>query len=513
MKEKIKNIITLKNVVCLAFTLICFLLFLFDLKNGKHDGSIYLAFSLISLLVVIGIFILIHCFKKVEYDSYHKFYFKIVLVIGLVFMILAPPFMGSDERAHFYRVYEITEGHLISTADEVGIQATMPRSLNKAYTGFDNQDIKKEDDITYATIPSRLKIPLEKDNQLQYCLCNQTNYFGATVYSPFNYVPHIIGVEIGKILNLGPVWILYLTRICNLLCFALLTAIGIKKLPKFKLPAMLILLSPVVLSGATTVSADGITNAVVFLFIAYILNICYNKKKVIFKDKLVLSSLTFMIAMCKIVYIPIVALLFMLPKESFKNKKNSLIFKLGVFIGGVLLSLGWFYIATAYLNNHTSSSSMQIHYVFTNFINYIFIVIRTYFMQIDSFVNNIFFGNQMYQWSLKTYPIFSLAYVILIIASCFTEKGSFKLSNKVQRLICFICIIILGLIATALFVQHNGGVGNIIGGIQARYFIPVCFCTLMLLNIKKIKVSDKFIFGLFSLLYLPVILTIVIRFI
>lgn len=119
----------------------------------------------------------------------------------------------------------------------------------------------------------------------------------------------------------------------------------------------------------------------------------------------------------------------------------------------------------------------------------------------------------MYHWSLKVYSLFSLAYVFLIGLSVFTKKDSFDFSNKSKFLIGILGFIILILIPCALFVQHNAGVFGVIGGIQARYFIPICLLELLLLNIKKVIFKDKLIFMLYSLLYLPVLLTIVVRFI
>ena len=490
------------------------MLFLFDLKSKEHNSSVYLLFLLFSIIIIAIIYWINRKFKNTSFELYHRFYALAVIVLGLVFVAIAPPFMGSDEKPHFFRAYEISEGHLISKADDVGILATMPRSLNKAYSGYDDENISLKSSISYDDIPSRLRIPLEKDNLLNYCSCNETNYFGASLYSPFQYLPHLIGIEFGKVMNLGPTWILYLARICNLLCFAVLTVIGIKLLPKFKLPAMLILLSPVVLSGATTVSADGITNAVIFLFISYIVNLIYNKKDIRVKEKVILSSLSFLIAMCKIVYFPIIALVFLLPNKQFKSRKDALLFKIILFVIGVLLSLSWLYIASMFMNSQSTTSNGQVSYILTHPLDFIIAVVRTYIYYVDRDLLNIFFGNQMYNWQLKVYPLFSLLYVAVIVLSLFTERSKLNISKKSKILVGMIILIILGLISAALFVQHNAGLSSgLIGGIQARYYIPLCFLTLLLLNIKKVKISDKIVFDLFILLYFPTILTIVIRFI
>ena len=514
MLNKVKNVLTIKNVGYLLFFVICFLLFIFDLKSEKHGEVTYLLFGLFAIFVICLIILFNYKFKKVDNISYYKFYAFAVLILGLIFVIVTPPFMGSDERTHFFRIYEISEGHFISSTDENGVLAIMPRSLNKAYSGHDDENkYDKDEIISYDEIPSRLSIPLDKGNLLNYCSCNKTNYFGASMYSPFQYLPHLLGIEIGKILDFGPTWILYLARVCNLLIFALLTIIGIKLLPKFKLFAMLVLLSPVVLSGATTVSADGLTNAIIFLFISYIANLIYNKKQVKVKEKTFLFLMTFMIAMCKIVYFPIVTLIFLIPKDLFKNSKDNWLFKILLFVFGMVLSLGWLYIASSFMNSQSNTSELQMKYVLSHPLEYVFIIIRTYLNNFDANLFNIFFGNQMYHGLLKVYSLFSLAFAFIVVLSLFVEKANLKFSNKAKELIIVLVIFILCLIASALFVQHNAEVGNIIGGIQARYFIPLCFLIPLLLNVKKVKFNDKTIFMLFSLLYFPALLTIIVRFI
>ena len=312
---------------------------------------------------------------------------------------------------------------------------------------------------------------------------------------------------------MGPILITYLARAFNLISFAILTIIGLKLLPKFKLFAMLVLLSPVVLSGATTISADGITNAILFLFISYIVNIIYNKKTVAFKDKIALYLISFMIAMCKIVYFPFLAFIFLIPKSQFKSNKDNWIFKISLFVFGIILSLGWLYIASAFLNSQSSTSELQVKYVLSHPLNFIFIVLRTYINNFSENLNNIFFGDQMYHWSLKVYSLFSLAFVFVVYLSLFSKKDDLRLSKKAKGLIICLLVIVLGLIASALFVQNNVEVGTIIGGIQARYFIPLIFLIPLFIKVKNIKFSDKVIFSLFIGLYFPVFLTIAVRFI
>lgn len=509
--EKIK-----KYILQCVYLFFIFLLFFSDFNSSRtHNASSYLIFILVSLCLLLIIFLFMRKFVGVSKDNYYKFYFMLVMTMGSIFIIIAPAFMGSDERAHFSRAYEISDGHFVTTETEEGILATMPRSINKAYTGYDDENKSLDGTITYSDSIERMKIPLNKDNKLNFCSCNETNYFGASLYSPFQYIPHLIGLELGKVLNLGPYWLLMLGRFTNLVCFAILTTIGIKILPKFKLFATLLLCNPVVLAGATTFSADGITNALVFLFITYILYLVHTKRVLTLKSKIILFSLAFFIAMCKIVYFPVILLIFLLPKRSFGNKNESKKFKVLITIFSVCFSLLWLYFATKFLNNSSSTAEYQEKFVFLHMFKYIIIVIRTYVSLFENILANIFFGNQLYHWQLKVYSFFSFAYVFIISCSIFTEKGNFSLKKNQKILVILIMLMIVGLISTALFVQITipNNKEGIISGIQARYFIPILLVCISVLNIKKVRFKEKDIFSLFMLMYFPAILTVIVRFV
>ena len=115
------------------------------------------------------------------------------------------------------------------------------------------------------------------------------------------------------------------------------------------------------------------------------------------------------------------------------------------------------------------------------------------------------------------YSILSIIYLILIFMTLFNEKSKMTISNKIKVLITVLIFIILILIGTALYVQFTSewaGVGNLfITGIQGRYFIPICFLLIFIVNYKRKFISDKLLMELFLLLQIPTILTIFIQFV
>ena len=102
-------------------------------------------------------------------------------------------------------------------------------------------------------------------------------------------------------------------------------------------------------------------------------------------------------------------------------------------------------------------------------------MLRTYINNFSENLNNIFFGDQMYHWSLKVYSLFSLAFVFVVYLSLFSKKDDLRLSKKAKGLIICLLVIVLGLIASALFVQNNVEVGTIIWRNSGKVFYTINF--------------------------------------
>jgi hypothetical protein len=56
-------------------------------------------------------------------------YALIALLIGFLYLLITPPFQVPDEPNHFFRCYQISEGHLLPERLESQVGGEIPRSL------------------------------------------------------------------------------------------------------------------------------------------------------------------------------------------------------------------------------------------------------------------------------------------------------------------------------------------------------------------------------------------------
>lgn len=491
--EQIDNSKIIKCIYSLFLTLFIFSN-LYNYFNSNPTNKILPTFlTMFSCIIAI---LIIFCGEKILKNvKLEKIFLICALFFGSLYIIICPLFTGSDEHNHYYRIYELSDMKLLTPIQDNIIGGNLPRALVDCFV-LDKEPANRNLYIKYQDLNEMLKVKIDKKDTIKYGTNYQTEYVNASIYSPFQYLPHIIGFIIGKITN-SPYLIGIFGRITNLLIFVALAYHAIKIIPKGKLFYFTILLSPVVLSGASTLSCDAFTNSLVLLFIAYLMRYLKDDKKIDKKTKIGLFVISAFISVCKIVYLPIILLIFMIPSNRFKNKKDKNIYTISMIVTGIILNMIWMKFTNPYFEIYYANSKAQEIFIFKNLIRYILIVFNTYGNIIFSLFENMFVGKQMYHTGLQFPTLLSLLYIIFVFLSLFNENRGLKL-KKIQcyGIVC-VQLIIIALITTALYIQCTAtfaGVGyDEVVGIQGRYFIPLLFLLPFIINLKKELMKKEYI--------------------
>lgn len=499
--NKIKN-----NGIYILFSFLFYLLMILDLKNkldeyGINSYKYYVLLILVSLIIGIALLVAIKIIFKKNVPE-HKLFLIFATILGVFFLFLSPLFTGSDEHNHYYRIYEVTEGKFISEIhkkeEKNVIGSKMPSSLYLTFSDGQKEYVDRNKTIRYYDEKKMIKQKLNSNNKEYYGSVYVKEYNNTALYSPIQYTPEIIGFMIGKILNLGPFFIGYLGRIFNLLFYIGICTYFIKKIPKYKKTALVILLSPTALYSATTLTADGFTIALVFGFISMIMYNLKTEKVLSIKEKILYFILVILIASCKIVYLPMILLLLLLPNKCFKSNKDKYIFMIICMIVSCIVGLLWIKITNRYFEIYYVNTAIQKENILKHPIWYIGVLLRTYMTQFTGLLFNIFGGGDLYHGQLKVYSIISILYIILFSKTYISEKetkNSKKISLFQQLLLVFIILGIITLISTAIYVQCTANTIRIdnptIGGLQGRYFLPLVIILLLFNKSKIISIKSE----------------------
>lgn len=137
--------------------------------------------------------------------------------------------------------------------------------------------------------------------------------------TPLAYVPQALGFTLARILGLNSIALLYLGRFFNLLLFAAVGALTIKRLPFGKNVFFGVSILPMSLHLAASLSYDVVILAFTGYFTAVCLDLAYKAETVKVKDVVALAVVMAVMGPCKMVYGAIAGFCLLIPVKKFGN--------------------------------------------------------------------------------------------------------------------------------------------------------------------------------------------------
>jgi uncharacterized membrane protein len=188
------------------------------------------------------------------------------LPVGLVLLVLTPPFQVPDESSHLFRAFQIAEGDLRAGSDRGCVGGNLPASLADAATAFPPKMAPLERHELLARVRQGLEAPLAPDER-------RFVPFPSAAYSPLPYLPAAAALVAGRASSWSPLALLYAGRLATLLAATLLHLLSLKIVPAFRWPLFLLALTPMAAFQRSGLSPDGVTNGLAFLFFSLVLRL------------------------------------------------------------------------------------------------------------------------------------------------------------------------------------------------------------------------------------------------
>lgn len=438
-------------------------------------------------------------------DNLARTFFPVAMIIGLVFMFSTPMFRGQDETLHFFRAYEVSMGHAISDfSDGVGGRL-MPSSLMEITLPHVNE-------IGYEEQAHAFTVPLNPE-QVRFI-----NFPNSALYSPVVYAPQAFGIWLARSFGLGPMYMAYFGRFFNLLVWALLMSLAMQILFFGKRMVFLLSLMPMTMYTVATLSADNVTNALSFLYIAYVLYLTFGRERRISRIQVAfLLALCVGISLSKIVYMPLVLICFMIPFRKLGGKRRYFKVMGSIVAISVIVNLIWLAISARFLITNLMpgvNATMQINEVLVNPFRFVGVTLLTISQYLNFYVQS-FFGGSLGWFDIPVHTWIMLVYTVMAIGLAVVDNKYDVFFGRKRKLIMLaVVLVITALIHASIYVQYNR-VGNpIIEGIQGRYFMPISLLMFYLLNNRwvNIEIPEKafnfYVASLVVLLQLPVWITV-----
>lgn len=438
--------------------------------------------------------------KKAE-----NLFLAIALIFGILFTVIIAPFHAESEPQHYYRSYQISEGKLIADKKIVDcygqqfetylpsttcVGGMLPKSILKTAKitegiEFRKNPIKKQN---IQNIIALLNLPLNSNNRVFLRFPNISLFF------PITHSPQAFGMAIGRLFNLSPLVLLYMGRICNLLVWTLLVYLAIKIIPFYKWLLLLLALTPMSIFQASSVSGDALTNGLAFLLITFIMKTACEKEKQITKSEIfILALLSLLMSLCKLAYCPILFLLWAIPLQRFRNKKQYFITLSAIILFSLAAVVSWLVI-TRHLNvplrldTPNLTTEQRLDYLASQPWKLLVLIGNTLRVHGLTYLEQYLGGMGWGETKMPIWHMVSYGLVLLGVAACSHEKD-IAISVRQKAIIFSIVVTNIVLIFTLLYITWTSLDSDVIQGIQGRYFIPFSPLVFFLLYNQKIKLN------------------------
>lgn len=454
-----------------------------------QGDSIYLLYYFV--FFVFGIFIvgsLAYFFIFIKKLKKEKFFLLFSILIGGLYMFAMTPFSGFDEAAHFDTAYRYSNFILGK-----GLQTDSGGLLKRECDSIQGLSLAGPTKDTYQTVYGELSG--EKQNKSKALVEEQGAYIKEV---PYVYAPQIVGITLSRLLGFERMSLFYFTRFCSLLFYAGIGYLAVKKTPIAKNVFLGVGLLPFVLFQESSFSYDAVIISLSYLFISYTLFLAFGKDKVKKRDVVIFCVSGILLAPCKIIYVCVCGLIFIIPKKRIepvmKYKNFLLIFILGIiciYTSANLVSiLTRTSASSTNVSVETQLTTYPFSFIFRKPLEFFKIIGNTFLKRGDGYILGIFGG--IYTIQL---PIIIDIVFIFVLSLCAIKYKNEEVAISIKEKLLFVAIIfiiVFALLSVALTWTGEGK--NIIEGFQSRYFLPLLPLIVLLIRNKsvvKIKNIDS----------------------
>ena len=442
---------------------------------------------------------ILYYFSHNRDEELFKVAFVIILCFGLICSFVVPIVDVSDEVEHLTRAELTSQGEFIPhwTGYDIGVDSLynhtdgeFSKEINKG-AGYESiqsfEFFQKNREVTvFETTHDTDKI--NESAYIRHSAFEQNPFYG--------YLPQAIGVFIAKLFDLNVIWMLWLARIANLICYAGLVSIAVKITPKFKIPLIAVACIPITIYQAASASIDSVIFGLGLLAVAYFIYM-YNQSEISIKEILIFSALSLLLGLCKLPYLAFIFLLIFIPQKKFKKNNYYYIF-LGIVAVGLIGVLYSRYSTPALLHSWRSSynyinSTAQLNYLINNPVqitNFFTRIFTEDLVHISNGVFNFFNGKPGLHYQDHYFFITSCLQIFLaIVLLAYPEKDDLDLKTKIGAFLVILIVYIGTCFVQLLTWAYVGEIGL---GISLRYFIPLLALIPLIVPHRDYFPKDKF---------------------
>lgn len=426
-------------------------------------------------------------------------FFALALLFGLLLVFLEPPFVCPDEAAHYLNICRISRGGIFTDVQDGAVGSWLTTEEVDYYYHYG---------WIYNEPGSDVRFDFRTMCGLIGRGASEEMVFFGTGFATINPVPYLLPsfvVAIARFLlgSVNAYEILLISKIANLFFYAAIVRWALLKTKAFRHTMFLLALMAMSIFQAVSTSYDSPLIAVSFLLFAYATKLlCACEDYRITKEDIVVISLACgLLCGCKIAYAPLILIFLSVSIVKFGGWK-----RWGICVGAVAGACILFYlipnviisIITRGIEEPMSGAVLaQKEYFRDNFWQFPKIVFNT-FDAFGSFWLESFIGKL--GWLDTPFPkSFLLLFFVISTLNAMIDACSIKEIKWETRVFSLagVLIFLIGSLYT-MYIEWNPALGiiggDVINGMQGRYFIPVALFVLIAISnpiLHRVRYKEK----------------------
>lgn len=392
-------------------------------------------------------------------------YLVIALSWGLAMVVVTPPFQVADEGSHYYRAWSVAQleliprdGMVVSIPENV---ATLPSRIGSSVTDW------KDNHYSVGAAKALLWERIAGTQRDQKPVASGSG--------PIGYVPQAIGISVARALGHSPLLALYLGRIANLLASVVIAFLAIRCIPFGKPLLALVALLPMVVAEAASLGPDGLALCGFLLFLAITLRLSVRSCLRI-RDLALLTGAAVILLNVKPGFVVGVFLVLMLRPRQFGSVKRyvgwvfAIVATSGGFAALVMLTAPHApagYVAS--IGMGAVDQGRQLAFVLQHPWAFAKVVFRSMDQSLILLTQG---GYGILGWLTVGLPTIGMC-ALALAAILFMGYRENVMTTPWQRVVlAATAMLLVGVVALALYVGWSPVGAPVIYGLQGRYFIP-----------------------------------------
>lgn len=440
------------------------------------------------MLIAFGVVIIL--MMLIDFNSLEKMprnALLIIFVVGSMNSLILPAGTGLDEQSHYSNAMQMADGHFMNLVDKQEFYQVSPDALFNPEGQVDKYNLYS---------PEWLQL---EHTESDYSVIKNKSY---NIANPV-FIPSAIGIKIGRLISHRVYVSYYLGRIFNVLSFAIMAYIAIKKSKRYQIALFSVATLPICLWIPAGYNYDSFYYGLTLLAVSWLINMFDDERKIQAKDIIWYSVFSAPLIFSKPPVVVIIALPLFIPKSYYQSVKVKLVSIIPVVIGlfGAALWMGQskFFALFGFNSTITQISEpdkiTNLEYFSRHIFETVEVFIRTFFKLIgESILTQIKIPNSHFSpphlptGHDVTDNINLIIFLLVLVLASFVVNVNLPKYFKVILILLNVFIMFTTIYAiagdTRVYTQGDG----IIMGVQGRYMFILLTMLPALLSpmIKKI---------------------------